>query len=186
MYDGIHHWSTGTSTPFNPDLLSHFPRHLIPYIADSLRSQSEIGWHQALKGYISTHWTILASFSMAPKAGPDNTAAGRRIKAILRGLHDYTRRLWQHRNSVLHSTDIQEMADIRSQAIAEIKYYHSNPSLLLSTDQHHCNRSLSQLLSSSAATRRRWLRIVKRSSVELTKDGTRQTVLTSFFPSSGS
>ena len=185
MYDGIHHWSTGTLTPFNPDL-SHFPRHLLPYITDSLRSQAEIGWHQAIKGYISTHWTILASLSMEPTAGPDNTAAGRRIKAILRGFHDHTRRLWLHRNSVLHSTDAQEMADIRSQEIAEIKYYHSNPNLLLSTDQHHCNRSLSRLLSSSAATRRRWLRIVKRSFAELTKDGTRQTLITRFFSSPGS
>ena len=31
---------------------------------------------------------------------------------------------------------------------------------------------------------RRWLRIVKRSSAELTKDGTRQTRITSFFPKS--
>jgi hypothetical protein len=187
LYDGVHHWSTGTSTPFNPDL-THFPSHLLPYISAALRSQAAIGWHQALKGYISTHWTTLASFSMEPKkTGPDSNAAGQRIKSILRGLQEHTRRLWIHRNSVLHSNQIQEMADIRSQEIAEIKSYHSTPtSLLLSTDQHHCNRSLSRLLSSSAATRRRWLRIVKRSSAELTKDGTRQTLLTSFFTASGS
>ena len=145
-----------------------------------------IGRHQALKGYISIHWTTLASISMDYTTSPDHTAARHRIKSVLRGLHDHTRRLWLHRNSVLHSSTDAEMADIRSQELAEIKNYHSHPNLLLSTDQHYCNRSLPRLLSSSAATRRRWLRIVKRSSAELTKDGTRQTLLTSFFPPSGS
>jgi hypothetical protein len=111
----------------------------------------------------------------------DPSAGMHRIRSIIRGFHEHTRRLWLYRNSILHSSELAEMADIRSQETAEIKFYHSNPTLLLSTDQHHCNRSLSRLLSSSAATRRRWLRIVKRSSAELTKDGTRQTRITSFF-----
>ena len=63
IYEGVHHWTTGNLTPFNPDT-SQFPSHFLPLIADSLRSQAAIGWHQALKGYISIHWTTLASLSM--------------------------------------------------------------------------------------------------------------------------
>ena len=83
IYDGVHHWSTGTSTPFNPDL-SQFSSHLLPCIVDSLRSQSTIGWHQTIKGYLSTHWTTLASLSMEPTIGQDANASNRRIKSILR------------------------------------------------------------------------------------------------------
>ena len=63
IYEGVHHWTTGNLTPFNPDT-SQFPSHFLPLIADSLRSQAAIGCHQALKGYISIHWTTLASLSM--------------------------------------------------------------------------------------------------------------------------
>ena len=141
----------------------------------------EIRW----QGYLSQQWTTLASYSMDPHSRMDLNVARRRIRSILRGIHAHTRRMiWLHRNSILHSSEVEALADIRLQEIAEIKYYHANPHLLLSTDQHHCTRSLSRLLSSSSATRRRWLRIVKRSSAELTKDGTRQTRITSFFPKS--
>ena len=85
------------------------------------------------------------------------------------------------RNSVLHSDSESVLADIRSKEIAEIKHYHSRPQLLLAADQHYCERSLSRLLSASSSTRRRWLKIVKRSSAELTKDGTRQARITNFF-----
>jgi hypothetical protein len=77
MYGGVHHWSTGNSTPFNPDL-SQFPSHLLPYIADSPRSQATIGRNQAKKGYIITHWTTLASFTMLdPTKGPDKVYTSR-------------------------------------------------------------------------------------------------------------
>ena len=141
-----------------------------------------IGWHHALKGFLSKRWTILATtHGMDSKAIDPRNAGMRCIKSVIHSFHEHTRRLWFHRNSLLHSSEIAETADIRSQELAEIKFYHSNPHLLLSTDQHHCNRSLPRLLSSSSATRGCWLRIVKRSSAELTKDDTRQTRITRFF-----
>ena len=64
----------------------------------------------------------------------------------------------------------------------EIQYYHSRPYLLRHGDQHNCHRSLSKLLSGPPSTRRQWLRKVKQSSAELTKDGTtRQLLITTFF-----
>jgi hypothetical protein len=58
---------------------------------------------------------------------------------------------------------------------------HSRPHLLRTGDQHYCHRPLSKILAGAPATRRRWLRKVKQSTAELTKDGTRQTLLTNFF-----
>ena len=110
----------------------------------ALRSQSEIGWHQAIKGYLSQQWTTLVSHSMDTHSRPDSNVARRRIRSILRGIHAHTRRIWLHRNSILHSSEVEALANICSQEIAEIKYYHANPHLLLSTDQHHCTRSLSR------------------------------------------
>jgi hypothetical protein len=180
LFEGIQHWSLGISTPFRPSI-SQYPSNLHQLIEEAVQNQNAIGWHQALKGYLSKTWHILAMYSLNSST-LDQGAASKRILSVLSSFHEHTRRLWTSRNSALHSSEIDDMADIRSQEVAEIKFYHSNPQLLLSTDQHHCQRSLTRLLSASASTRRRWLRIVKRSSAELTKDGTRQTRLTSFFP----
>jgi hypothetical protein len=41
---------------------------------------------------------------------------------------------------------------------------------------------LEKLLAGSASTRRRWLRMVKQSIAAYERDGSRQTLLTSFYP----
>ena len=102
-----------------------------------------------------------------------------RMKQILGALSNHIRHLWSSRNACLHDNDSPSVS-ISAETI-EITYYHSWPHLLCLGDQHYCNRSLSKILSSSPATRRRWLRKVKQSSAQLTKDGTRQSLFTSFF-----
>jgi hypothetical protein len=104
-----------------------------------------------------------------------------RMKQIHVALSSHVRRLWLSRNDSLHSTDDATLATIRSAETVEIMHYYSNPNLLRTGDQHYCRRSLSKLLSGTPATRRRWLRKVRQSSAELTKDGTSQTLLTTFF-----
>ena len=137
-------------------------------------------WDYAMKGYLSTTWSLLAQMGMSSPTR-DLRTGDQRIRSLLRCVHGHTRRPWLSRNSVLHSDSDATMADIRSQEVSEIKFYHSHPELLLSSDQHLCQRSLTRLLSGSASTRRRWLRMVKRSTTDMTKDGTRQSRITSFF-----
>ena len=104
-----------------------------------------------------------------------------RMKEIISALSAHFRRLWISRNGVLHSPNDENLASIRSAESVEIEYYHSRPHLLRTGDKHYCDRPLSSILSGTSATRRRWLRKVKQSSADLTKDGTRQTLLTNFF-----
>ena len=109
-----------------------------------------------------------------------------RMLQIIRALSAHTRRIWLSRNDSLHSPNDETLDSIRSSETAEIKFYYDRPHLLRTGDQHYCSRSLSMLLAGSPATRRRWLRKVKESTAELTKDGTRQTLLTNFFSTSRS
>ena len=102
------------------------------------------------------------------------------MRQILTALTQHARRLWVARISCLHdSSDAPNLPP--SAETVEIQYYHSRPHLLRLGDQHYCQRSLSKILSGPPATRRRCLRKVKQSSAELTKDGTRQSLITSFF-----
>jgi hypothetical protein len=103
-----------------------------------------------------------------------------RMKQLISALCNHVRRLWLGRNGCLHDSTNAEAQSPSAQSI-EIQYYHSRPHLLRQGDQHYCQRSLSKILSGSPATRRRWLRKVKQSSAELTKDGTlKQTLIKSF------
>ena len=108
----------------------------------------------------------------------------KRIRDILSKLHSFTLSLWKERNSVLHNQEDTDLRSIRSAELAEIRHFHENPSLLCLADRHFCERSLERLLQSSASTRRRWLRRVKKSAASHLRDGHRQSLLTSSFTSS--
>ncbi|KAI2493731.1 hypothetical protein MHU86_20801 [Fragilaria crotonensis] len=166
-------------TPYSPSTFQ-YPRHFQDAISQALQSQLAIGWHQALKGYFTKEWGKMAQIDM--HNGTRDTRRGEmRMRQIISALSRHTRRLWLSRNESLRSPNNKTLDSIRSAETAEIKFYHSRPHLLRTGDQHYCRRSLTKLLAGTPATRRRWLRKVKQSTADLTKDGTRQTLLTSFF-----
>jgi hypothetical protein len=178
VWEGIHHTVT-SDTPFVPEI-DQYPSHFHSIIASALSSQQEISWNSAIKGFFTQDWADMAQLDMST-----NTRVAKkgeqRMKQLISALCNHVRRLWLGRNGCLHDSTNAEAQSPSAQSI-EIQYYHSRPHLLRQGDQHYCQRSLSKILSGSPATRRRWLRKVKQSSAELTKDGTlNQTLITSFF-----
>ena len=146
------------------------------------RDQERIGWSMAAHGFLSKSWTHLASQDMNIPARLEVQAGGHnRIRSIIAALYGHSSRMWLSRNEVLHSDDESILRDIRSTEVAEIKALYKKPYLLRAGDRHYCQRSLDRLLSGSAATRRRWLRRVRKSIEEYRKDGGRQSVMTSYF-----
>jgi hypothetical protein len=178
LADGFCHFFT-SDTPFSPSI-AQFPPHFQDHIPEALSNQHTIGWSNSIKGYLSKSWGNMAQYDMH-RNSRDKRMGDLRMKQIHVALSSHVRRLWLSRNDSLHSTDDATLATIRSAETVEIMHYYSNPNLLRTGDQHYCRRSLSKLLSGTPATRRRWLRKVRQSSAELTKDGTSQTLLTTFF-----
>jgi hypothetical protein len=115
------------------------------------------------------------------RSSRDQRKGETRMKQIISALSAHVRRLWISRNEVLHDSNDSTLSDTRFPESAEIQYYHSRPHLLRTGDQHYCSRPLSKISAGTPAKRRRWLRKVKQSSAELTKDGTHQTLLTNVF-----
>ena len=179
--EGIQHWSTETTT-YSP-LLHQYPSHMQAFIEEALQSQDRIGWGGAIKGFLSKSWTSLANLDMTDTNKVDATQGKKRIRQCVKAIGEHTHRIWLARNQMLHAKEDEGLTSIRSTEAAEIRHYHSQPHLLKPGDQHYCTRSLEKLLNGSASTRRRWLRRVKQSSAELTKDGTRQALITTYFPS---
>ncbi len=153
------------------------------FIEEALQSQDRIGWGGAIKGFLSTSWTSLANLDMTDTNKVDATQGKKRIRQCVKAIGEHTHSIWLARNQMLHAKEDEGLTSIRSTEAAEIRHYHSQPHLLKPGDQHYCTRSLEKLLNGSASTRRRWLRRVKQSSAELTKDGTRQALITTYFPS---
>jgi hypothetical protein len=178
MLAGILHTTTSDTT-FIPTT-HQYPAHFSSLIESALSSQQEISWHSAIKGYFSRDWADMAQFEMHTNIR-DSRKGAKRMMQIISAICAHVRRLWIARNGCLHDTSDVDTQSQSAQAI-EIQYYHSRPHLLCQGDQHYCQRSLSRLLSGPPSTRRRWLRKVKQSSAELTKDGTtNQSLITSFF-----
>ena len=174
LVDGLLHFIQSTDL-FNP-AIEQYPSHFASAIQSALSTQNSIGWINAFKGYFAESWAAMAQMDMHSGTAIDTKLGELRMKSIIRAVGNHTRRLWMARKAD------QKLASIRSsEEFAEIEYYHSRPHLLRTGDQHYCQRPLSQLLSSAPATRRQWLRKVKRSTAELTKDGTRQSLITNFF-----
>ena len=179
LFRSLHHWLSDPTTPFAPTY-SEFPVHFHDTIKAALASQARIGWYQAMKGYLSKYWTILATMDMYHPTAKDPQPGNARMRTITNSIYKYTRAIWLSRNLALHATDDAEAANIRSSELAEIRHYHANPNLLQFGDRHLCSRSLPRLLAGSASTRRRWLRRVKSSIAEYQRDGRRQSRITSF------
>ena len=178
LADGICHAVT-SDIPFSPTL-HQYPQHFGDSLIGALSSQHQIGWDSALKGFFSREWASLAQQDMHSSTKRDSKQGEARMKAIISALCAHVRRLWIARNGCLHdATD--RAASVQTAEDVEIAYYHARPHLLRLGDQHYCRRQLSSILSGSASTRRRWLRKVKRSTADLTKDGTTQTLITKFF-----
>jgi hypothetical protein len=176
--DGICHTTT-SDLPFSP-ITDQYPSHFHHQIAAALSSQQLIGWNSAMKGYLAKDWADMAQMDMHQPTR-DLRKGETRMKQILGALCQHVRRLWITRNGCIHdSSDALHLSTLAEEV--EIKYYHSRPHFLRQGDQHYCQRPLAKILSGAPSTRRRWLRKVKQSSVELTKDGTQhQSLITSFF-----
>ena len=175
-------WLEAPEESYVPDL-SQLPPHTREAAARACESQSAIGWDHAFSGFLSRDWRHVAALDMLRFASFDEDNAIIRIRKVLRSLHEFTHTIWTERNTVLHNGDLtSEMANIYSTDVAEITSYHQQRHLLRFDDRHLCDRPLQSLLQGSAATRRRWLRLVKRSCATYAKEGQTQRTISSFFP----
>jgi hypothetical protein len=150
------------SVPFNPSLSEYDPA-FAPLLQAAIQSLDAIGWGNALKGFFSTLWCTTASHDFHNPTRANSASGDARLRSIIEATHNFSRSIWLSRNSALHDQADDEVRQTRDTDIAEIRFYHGRPHLLLSRDRHYCSRSLDKLITGSASTRRRWLRIVKQS-----------------------
>jgi hypothetical protein len=161
LYRGISQWLENPSEP--PTLtVTTAPSHLQPILIQALKEQEQIGWHQAVKGFLTTSWASAAAIHPTRPRIVQRDRGQHRITRTIKALQEYTANIWEDRNTVLHEHDDNELKHIRSLRDSEIRHFHTNPQLLPARDRHYCKGKLTDLLTKRPSVKRRWLMRVRR------------------------
>ena len=177
---GIMHWIDTDASDFSTDV-GDYPIHMQETLARILGEQEQIGWENALKGFLSkSSWLDLASMQYDDDRY-DKTAGLQRLQQCIKALYTYTEGIWRTRNSALHDSDDQFRQRLRSNMHDTITHFYNNPDKICFDDEYLCGMSLQSLLRSSSATQRRWIKRMRDSREMHRRMGERQTLITSYF-----
>ena len=163
-----------------------YPSEYIDIINSALADQSEIGWMNMFRGYLSKRWHQLASSYFGPDDDP-NTIVHRndganRVHRVMKTIHTLTTDIWTGRNEALHGANRDSELKRLSIIDSEITKLHSEAHLVLNDDRFYCETSLNRLLKGSLANKRRWLVRVKASRQRKASFLAQQPRITKFFP----
>jgi hypothetical protein len=73
-------------------------------IQQAIDDQQCIGWHLAMRGYFSKHWR--SAISANRHLVEDNDKGEVWVHKTVMLLWDFAHEMWEHRNSVLHDTNL--------------------------------------------------------------------------------
>jgi hypothetical protein len=185
LKEGVTAWLT--QRDFQP-VLEDYPSKFRDQIGVALCDQRNIGWDNAIKGYLSVEWRSMIAVS-AFDSTTDDVQEGKglqQIRGILQSFHVLTQQLWKSRNKILHDSQDEAQQTIRDSERVEICALYSQSDSLPAGDRHYCERPLESILKMTTTSRRRWLRYMKMAKARLTRDGQRQMLVTDFYRSSTS
>jgi hypothetical protein len=147
-----------------------------------LKEQAQIGWHQAMKGFLTTSWASAAAIHPTKPRLVQRDRGQHRISRTITAIRAFTDGIWKDRNDVLHQHADTELKRIRSLADSEIRHYHANPDLLPPCDRHYCEGNINDILKKNPSVRRRWLTRVRRSRAGiLERERTQQPLIQKHF-----
>jgi hypothetical protein len=137
------------------------PTDLTANIQAALDHQLKLGWDQFVRGQIVTHWQELQS---AHSKELQLRQTGQKWAGLLiMTVWDFTRALWDHRNDVLHNSDIHDqLLDMEAIDLNIIEAWHAGGKELIPMDQMQWKGiNLETLRAKRSQFRRDWLSFVQ-------------------------
>ena len=139
-----------------------------------------------LRGFLSVKWHQIASSHFTDSPDGQDIAnrndGAHRVHRAIKIMHNLTNEIWMGRNEAMHGVKIDQESCRLSLIDAEITKFHSEADLVLTDDRFYCETSLSRLLHSSTANKRRWLIRVKASRQRRAVLHDQQPRITKYFP----
>ena len=154
-----------------------------PLVDRAIASQTEIGWLHVFRGFVSLDWGDLYSGEDTTPLDSRKSEADKSLSRVIRAVQDYTLAIWTSRNAVLHEATNSTGADIVNADLnqAVVRLYALQPTLSPIL-QSYFNLSLEDRLRRPPRQRKRWLRLTQLATSHSSSNGTRQQLVTTYYP----
>jgi hypothetical protein len=83
-----------------------------------IADQEQIGWHVAMRGYLSNNWRLAVSVNCHLEE--DNDKGKARVHITVMSLLDFAREMCEHRNSVLHDMQLEVSCAMQDAEINDV------------------------------------------------------------------
>ncbi len=129
------------------------PQHL----RDAVREQTTLGWDQFMKGRIATSWVLLQSTDVVGRQLRNTGKSW--AAALIVAIWDLSWQMWDHRNEILHNTDVSDqLLDMDGIDFSILEEWHAGYDDLAVPDRlHFRGLTLDGLLAKNSRYRREWL-----------------------------
>jgi hypothetical protein len=122
----------------------------------AIDDQAKIGWHLAMRGYLSKYWGLAVSANHHLAENNDKGEVWVR-KTVLQ-LWAFAHEMWEHRNSVLHDTQLESSRKVRDAEINDlIAKLYEKVDIYSAEDRWYFDVPLAIRLRKPLRSRRRWL-----------------------------
>jgi hypothetical protein len=160
LHDNLKHWTDGNTEKIGISEKYMLRPDLRAALHQAIDEQGRIGWHFAIRGFLSTSWTVAYQCEH-----PKSSLAGTRqkwLRRIIKSLWTFNFAMWESRNKVLHSKQESNQHIRASHIDARITYMYSQKGEFAVTDHSLFGQTLEQRLSASIRTKTNWLVLVAR------------------------
>jgi hypothetical protein len=183
LREAIQVWTLHPSQPIAIDPVEE--AYGIQYAIDrAMDTQQQIGWLNFFRGFVSLDWGHIYSVETLVPTTPDDRRiqSDKTLVAVIGAVQDYTIAIWKSRNAVLHEAGSDSLNIVHAALNASITQLYSLQPTLSPILQSYFTMPLENLLRRSPRQRKRWLRLARLATSHSSAMGTRQQLLSTYFP----
>ena len=149
----------------------------------AVQSQSAIGWLNLFRGLVSSKWGLVVAITDSSYAREECTPqAINHLAVVIRSLQDYSLAIWKSRNDTLHQNAEQSSAILHAQLHHDITCMYALRDTFSPILQSYFSMPLEDNLLRSSRQKQRWIRLARLATSHATSKGSRQQVMSSYFP----
>ena len=148
----------------------------------AMASQHQIGWLHFFRGFVSVEWGNVYASPDILQPTDRRTQSAKLHKDLIMAVQDYAIAIWQSRNDVLHEAGSDSLAIVHASLNHSISQLYSLQFTFSPILQSYFTLSLEDQLRRSPRQRKRWLRLARLATSHASATGTRQQLLSTYFP----
>lgn len=147
-----------------------------------LTSQTQIGWVHLFRGFLSRELATVLVKTTATTSDARRSQSITMASATIMAIQDYTLAIWGSRNEVLHEADSESLDIVHAALNDPISQLYSLQTSFSPLLQSYFTLPLEARLKLPPRQRQRWLRLARLATSLSSATGTRQQLLSTYFP----